>query len=97
MDKTQRNPLRGFFVIHIPHKTILYTKVVALYEDRKTKLLRAVNYFTMTDNLIVLAYAKDILDSILRSEKLKKKDLRKLSSAIISVDENFLNIHKKIK
>ena len=41
-----------------------------LYERRKKKLLYATNLFFLKDNLIALAGAKDMIDSIVRTEKL---------------------------
>ena len=55
--------------------------IVNIYIERKQKLLKTINLFTLTDNLIVLAEAKFILDSIVRSEKLSKEDLKKLKEA----------------
>ena len=49
-----------------------------LYENRKEKLLWYVNLFILTDNLIYLAEAKYIFDSILQTENLSKEDLKKL-------------------
>ncbi|HLC78043.1 MAG TPA: hypothetical protein VJH92_02875 [Candidatus Nanoarchaeia archaeon] len=52
-----------------------------LYERRKKKLLYATNLFFLKDNLIALAGAKDMIDSIVRTEKLTKEDLKKLKTA----------------
>lgn len=60
-----------------------------------------INLFTITDNLFPLVEAKYLLDSIVRSEGLKKCDLKKIKMALSShdiINVDFTNFeHSQLK